>query len=175
MKFGFFFTLLCIVGVSCIDSSPNVNNEGENIIESMLVNIDISTMEYQDTVYIPVYSDIYSVHKQKSTLLTATLSIRSTSLTDTTYINTIDYYDTHGDKIRSYIDQPLMLLPMASVDYVIERDDVSGGIGANFLVTWGADKNTQPLFQAVMISTTGQHGLSFVTNGISTKTQNIEK
>jgi hypothetical protein len=158
----------CILS-SCIENDPNKNKQGENIIESLLVFTDLADQNYRDTVYIPIYSDIYSVHRQKSTLLTATLSIRSTSLTDTTYINSIDYYDSHGKKIRSYIDKTLLLKPMASVDYVIERDDVSGGTGANFLVTWGAETNTQPMFQAVMIATTGQHGLSFVTNGVSTK------
>lgn len=165
----FLMISMVILMQSCIDKDPNINKAGQNIIESMLVYTDQSTQTYHDTVYVPIYSDIYSQHRQKSKLLTATLSIRSTSLTDTTYINSIDYYDTNGKMIRSYIDRTLLLGPMASVDYVIERDDVSGGTGANFLVTWGASKNTLPLMQAVMISTTGQHGLSFVTDGISTK------
>jgi hypothetical protein len=90
-------------------------------------------------------------------------------LVDTTYINDIDYYDTNGKKVKSFIDQTLILGPMQSIDYVIERDDNSGGTGANFLVTWGAEKNTKPLFQAVMIGTSGQHGLSFIVDGISLK------
>lgn len=169
MKLSYLVLIIALCFSACIDSDPNVNSQGENVIESLLIYTDKTDQNYSDTVYIPVYSDIYSVHRQKSTLLTATLSIRSTSLTDTTYINSIDYYDTQGNKIRSYIDKTLLLRPMASLDYVIERDDVSGGTGANFLVTWGAKEDTKPLFQAVMISTTGQHGLSFVTNGVSIK------
>lgn len=163
--------LLCatILFTSCINVDPNTDEEGHNIIENLLIYTDSSNQSYKDTVYVPIYSDIYSVRKQKSTLLTATLSIRSTSLVDTTFINSIDYFDSHGNKIRSYIDKTLVLKPMASLDYVIERDDVAGGTGANFLVTWGADEDTKPIFQAVMISTSGQHGLSFVTNGVSTK------
>ncbi len=163
----FLFCIICLA--SCLPDSPNVNKKGEDIIESNQHYTDTSTQHYHDTVYIPIYSDIYSVDRLKSTLLTATLSIRSTSLVDTTYINDIDYYDTNGKKVKSFIDQTLILGPMQSIDYVIERDDNSGGTGANFLVTWGAEKNTKPLFQAVMIGTSGQHGLSFIVDGISLK------
>jgi hypothetical protein len=71
--------------------------------------------------------------------------------------------------VKSFIDGTLVLEPMQSIDYVIDRDDNTGGVGANFLVTWGAKKNTHPLFQAVMIGRSGQHGLSFMTSGISMK------
>jgi len=161
--------LLLTFLASCIESSPNTNIDGVDIIESNLAYTDESDQAYQDTVYVPVYSDIYSVHRDKSLLLTATLSIRSTSLRDTTYINEIHYYNTNGDLVRSYIDNTLILSPMQSIDYVIERDDVEGGSGANFLISWGGDLDTRPIFQAVMIGTIGQHGLSFVTEGVSLK------
>lgn len=165
----YYFLLFFCVLLSCGVPNPNINTQGEDIIESHLAFTDESIQEYQDTVYIPIYSDIYSESRLKSTLLTATLSIRSTSLTDTTFINNIDYYNTKGDLVKSFIDRTLVLEPMQSIDYVIDRDDNTGGVGANFIVTWGAPRNTNPLFQAVMIGRSGQHGLSFVTEGISIK------
>ena len=102
-------------------------------------------------------------------MLTATLSIRSTSLSDTTFIKTIDYYDTEGKLVKSFLDRTLILGPMESIDYVIEQEDDTGGTGANFLVQWGARKDVKPIFQCVMIGTIGQHGLAFTTDGISTK------
>jgi len=167
----FTFFLLVTTLTSCIDVNPNVNKEGEDVIATHLRYTDISTQDYQDTVYVPIYSEIYSEHRQKRILLTATLSIRSTSLTDTTYINSINYYDTDGALVNEYIDRTLILGPMESIDYVIERNDTRGGTGANFLVTWGASKDTKPLFQAIMISTTGQHGLSFIADGVSLKSR----
>lgn len=155
--------------VSCIDNDPNHNLKGEDKLENELHYVDKSIQEYQDTVYIPIYSDIYSHSRLNRVLLTSTLSIRSTSLTDTTFINDIKYYDSKGEMVKSFIDRTLVLKPMQSIDYVIDKDDDTGGTGANFLVTWGAKKNTKPLFQAVMISTQGQHGLSFVVDGISLK------
>lgn len=163
-------TTACLALVGCLDTNPNMNASGQDVIQTHLGYTDVSTQQYQDTVYIPTYSNIYSEHRGKTMLLTSTLSIRNTSLKDTTYINSIEYYNTEGQLVRSYIDQTLILGPMQSIDYVIDREDDTGGTGANFLVTWGADKDTKPLFQAIMISTFGPHGLSFVTNGVSTKT-----
>ena len=158
---------MVLISVSCIQVDPNTNKNGVDVMQPYLQYTDHSIQTFEDTVYVPVYSDIYSETRQRSTLMTATLSIRSTSLRDTTYINDILYYNTQGDIVRSYIEKTLILSPMQSIDYVIDRDDVSGGSGANFLVTWGARKDTRPIFQAVMIGTSGQHGLSFVTDGVS--------
>lgn len=160
---------IVILLVSCLDNNPNLNNRGEDKLEAHLQYTDQSIQHYRDTSYIPIYSDIYSNSRFYSVLLTATLSIRSTSVKDTTYINSIEYYNTRGELVNSYIDKTLVLGPMETVDYVIDREDNTGGTGANFLVSWGAKRNTKPLFQAVMISTVGQHGLSFVVDGVSLK------
>ena len=56
---------------------------------------------------------------------------------------------------------------METIEIVIEEQDIEGGSGANFVFNWATlnDKNP-PLFEAVMISTYGQQGLSFTTRGV---------
>ena len=56
---------------------------------------------------------------------------------------------------------------METVEIIIEEQDIEGGSGANFVFDW-AIKNAKnpPLFEAVMISTYGQQGLSFTTRGV---------
>jgi hypothetical protein len=128
------------------------------------------SLAYRDTVYIPIYSDIYSESKDVKFNLTATLSIRNTSLHDTLYLDAIDYYDTDGTMVRAYlkVQQTLALSPLQSIEYVIEEDDVAGGTGANFIIEWAAVSNqVKPVFQGVMISTNGQQGISFLTEGVS--------
>jgi len=117
-------------------------------------------------VYVPIYSDIYNQTRDSRTLLTATLSIRNTSKRDSLFISTIDYYNTTGDLVRSYLDQTIYLRPMESIDYVIEQQDTSGGSGANFLIDWYSKKPLNPLFQAVMVGGLGAQAFSFTTNGI---------
>ena len=161
------FTFFIFFFVACQPTSQNINEKGKDILESHeVIGVPVNTA-FQDTVYVPIYSDIYSESKDSRFMLTATLSIRNTSMTDSMYLQEIDYYDTKGTLVKKYIDKTLFLKPLESIDYVIEEDDKRGGTGANFILIWGANKsNLKPIFEAVMISTRGQQGISFITKGV---------
>lgn len=116
--------------------------------------------------YLSVYSQIYSRTQHRTHDLTATISMRNTSDADTIYMLKADYFDTHGKLIRHYFDHPIYLTPMETVEIVIDEIDREGGTGANFIFEWQAEKDvSEPLFEGVMISTSGQQGLSFTTSG----------
>lgn len=118
------------------------------------------------TIYVPIYSHIYIRDKSRILNLTATLSIRNTDAQNPIRITSARYYGTHGVLVREYLNEPLILAPMASTDFVVAEDDTSGGSGANFIVEWGAGVEvTEPVVEAVMISTASQQGISFVSTG----------
>jgi hypothetical protein len=118
------------------------------------------------TVYVPIYSHIYSGDRERPVLLAATLSIRNTDPRNQITITTVDYYDSNGKLIKHFLDQPLQLAGMASTRYVIGESDKSGGSGANFIVKWAAQKKINPpIIEAVMISTKMQQGISFISRG----------
>ncbi len=117
--------------------------------------------------YLPVYSQIYPVYENRSFDLVITVSIRNISITDTIYILKVDYFNTDGENIRQYIKKPIYLKPMETVEIIIAEDDTEGGTGANFVFDWAVKNHKNPpLFEAVMISTYGQQGLSFTTRGV---------
>jgi len=127
-----------------------------------IVNIDTSLLSYFETDYIPVYSEIYHMDGTRRMLLTTTLSIRNTSLSDSALITKADYYDSYGKKLRSYIDSTILIKPLESLEFVVEYKEEEGGVGANFIVEWGAfNYSNQILIQSVMIGTSGQQGISF--------------
>jgi len=120
--------------------------------------------------YLSVYSQVYSQDEHRTHDLTATVSLRNTNISDSVYIETAVYYNTHGEAIRTYFDQPVYIRPMETVEIIIDEKDQAGGTGANFLFGWKAPKNADaPFFEAVMISTAGQQGLSFTTQGKNVK------
>lgn len=152
--FSLFF--LALVLSACIDQNPNKTLEGEDLFEEKAFYLDQINPSFRDTVYVPIYSDIYSGSRNMKYDLTATLSIRNTSLTDSVFLEKIDYYNNDGLLVRSYVDGVLLLNPMQSVQYVIAKDDQEGGTGANFIVCWGANQDqVYPVMQGVMISTEG--------------------
>lgn len=158
--------------IGCGTGNPNVDEAGKDALKSReLVNtIAESELQYHDLVYVPIYSDIYIDATTQKSLLAATLSIRNTSHTDSIFISKIDYFNTGGDLVRSYITNTISIEPMATVNYVIEKEDDTGGPGANFIVELSArSQNVKPLIQAVMIGQDGNTGFSFVTDGYSIK------
>ncbi len=118
--------------------------------------------------YLAVYSEVYSVTEHRVIDLTATVSLRNISSTDTIFITSSDYYNTEGDLIRSYHKSPVYLKPHETIEIIINESDDHGGSGANFVFEWARpDRSTDPLFNAVMISTSGQQGISFTTEGLT--------
>lgn len=164
MKSMFSLVLVIALFASCTSTSVP---ETKHHSDYHFANVDRSKLKRQEQVYIPIYSDIYYVDSKHTFSLTATLSIRNTSFKDSIYVFSIDYYNSAGQKVRRYNESTLLLKPMESVEFVVENKDDTGGVGANFVVEWGARLGAQkPFFQGIMIGTTGQQGISFTTEGI---------
>lgn len=164
MKSLFLYILIVFLLGSCSsDKLPETNHHSDY----HYTIIDPSTLDQTELVYIPIYSDIYYVDSKHTFPLTATLSVRNTSFKDSLYLFSIDYYNSEGLKIRRYNTSTLLIKPMESVEFVVDNKDDTGGLGANFVVEWGAKVGAQrPYFQAIMIGTFSQQGISFTTEGI---------
>ncbi|NND51362.1 MAG: DUF3124 domain-containing protein [Flavobacteriaceae bacterium] len=149
------------VEISSIDS---VNWEKRSI------KFELSDSLTQGETYLSVYSQIYSQTEHRTHDLTATVSLRNTNREDTIYVNKAEYFDTKGYPIRTYFDKTIFIAPMETVEIIIDEQDQEGGTGANFLFNWTIKPNSnEPFFEAIMISTSGQQGLSFTTFGKRTK------
>ncbi|MEQ9407993.1 MAG: DUF3124 domain-containing protein [Fuerstiella sp.] len=140
------------------------HDSAEDLAHDHLENVSLNPVQGQ-IVYVPAYSHIY--HQDgKPYLLTITLSVRNTSLDQAIIVRSVRYFDTKGVEVKSHLRKPLRLPPLATTEFLVERDDASGGSGANFLVEWVADAEvTEPIIEAVMIATDGQQGVSFVCSG----------
>ncbi len=132
------------------------------------VNLDTAdSLLHTGSTYLAVYSEIYEHSEHRTYGLTVTVSLRNISTTDSVFIKRADYYNTNGDLIRTYFDYPIFIKPMETVEIVINEIDKHGGTGGNFMFDWATPKaSLEPFFEAVMISTTGQQGISFTTQGI---------
>ena len=118
------------------------------------------------TLYVSIYSHIYGGDRERPVLLTAILSIRNTDPNRSITVTTIDYYDSQGKRIKKYIDQPVILKPLASTRYIVPESDRTGGSGANFIVRWEADTEVnKAIVEGIMIGTKMQQGISFVSRG----------
>ena len=118
------------------------------------------------TVYVPIYSHIYSGVKARPFDLAATLSIRNTNLKSSIILVSVTYYDSEGKLVKDYLEAPIRLNALATTRYIIAEDDKAGGSGANFIVVWKSEQRINPpLIEGVMIGTHSGQGISFVSRG----------
>jgi hypothetical protein len=149
-NFVYFFLLILLVG--------------------LLAPVDLSaeeiTLSSGQTLYVPVYSHIYSGVKGRPFDLAATLSLRNTNLQNPITLVSVKYYDSAGKLVEDYLSRPKQLNALVSARYIIPEGDKSGGSGANFIVVWKADRQVNPpIIEAVMIGTHSGQGISFVSKG----------
>jgi len=128
------------------------------------VDIDTSSLQYLETDYVPIYSDIYYNNGTKRYPLTATISIRNISIADSAYLLSAVYYDSYGNRLNDYVDSTFLVSPLESIEFVVEEVENIGGAGANFIIEWGATNySNQLLIQSIMIGTYEQQGISFTS------------
>ncbi|MGE4268057.1 MAG: DUF3124 domain-containing protein [Deferribacterales bacterium] len=119
------------------------------------------------SVYVPVYSHIYTGDKEKPFLLAATVSIRNTDMKNRITLLSADYYGSDGKLISKYVRNAVVLNPLSSVRFVVKESDTAGGSGASFIVRWkSATDVTEPVIESVMIGAKTQQGISFTSRGV---------
>jgi hypothetical protein len=134
-------------------------------IPAVYADSDISLSNGQ-TVYVSVYTHIYSGLKGRPFQLGATLSIRNTDPKHSITLVSVKFYDTDGKLLKDYLGEPKRLNALVSTRFIIKEGESGGGSGANFLVTWKSEKMVNsPIIEAIMIGTRSGQGISFVSKG----------
>ncbi|MFK4763192.1 DUF3124 domain-containing protein [Desulfobaculum sp. SPO524] len=118
------------------------------------------------SVYVPVYSHVYHGAKNRAVQMTTMVSIRNTNRREDITLTAVRYYDTKGHLVRSYVREPIVIPSMATQEFIVSLKDTTGGSGANFIVEWeAATRVSNPVVEALMLSTESSLGISFVRPG----------
>ena len=117
------------------------------------------------TVYVPVYSHIYA-DGGKPHLLETTLSIRNLDPNRSITVKSVKYFDTKGALVKEYLDGEMGLGALETAAFLVEKQDIRGGSGANFIVVWDAKEPVyEPLIEAVMVGFADAKSISFTSPG----------
>jgi hypothetical protein len=121
------------------------------------------TLSKGETVYVPVYSNVFAAPKEVAIHLANTLTIRNTDIHNSIQVTTADYYDTKGALLRKFYLKAVTLAPLETTYVYLSERDQEGGIGANFIVRWQAAKEVNlPIIECLMVGTQGR---AFVSPG----------
>jgi hypothetical protein len=169
MKKGILILFISILFFSC-EEKREISSINPVNWEDRIVKKPVSDSLKNGRSYLSVYSEIYSQTEHRTHDLTSTVSMRNMSSKDSIFINKAEYFNTEGKLIRTYFSHPIYIAPMETVEIVIDETDAEGGTGANFIFDWTTKENSPaPLFEGVMISTSGQQGISFTTQAVRIK------
>ena len=117
----------------------------------------------RQTLYVPVYFHIYA-EGGEAYPLEVTLSIRNSDPKRGIRLTSVRYFDTKGKLVKSYLDTPLALAPLETVAFLVEKQDVRGGSGANFIISWGAEEPVyEPIVEAVMIGVSKDYSIPLMS------------
>jgi hypothetical protein len=122
------------------------------------------------TVYVSVYSNIFTAPRAIPFSLEATLVIRNTDMSESLRVTTIDFYDTEGKLVKRFVETPLVLQPLETKYIYLPGKNAAGGLGANFVVRWTAAREINaPIVECLMIGTKSGQGISFISAGKAIK------
>ena len=121
------------------------------------------------SLYLPIYSHIVFGNVGRSgtpsqVLLSALVSIRNTDPGRPLRVLSARYYDTNGKLIGERMPKPVIVAPLGTLELFIERNDASGGSGANFIIKWDANSPINPpLVEALHVNMDGGKAVVFTT------------
>ncbi len=137
-----------------------------NLFQTSLAETYPANAQVRRTVYVPAYPAIRIMSGRSRIDLATTLSIHNTSREKPLLLERVDYHDTDGELIQGYMEEPVALKPLGTIEMFVAGEDRRGGTGANFVVDWAADGPiSEPVIEAVMIGTQGNATYSFVSPG----------
>lgn len=62
--------------------------------------------------------------------------------------------------MQNFLDKTRLVDPLSSISYLVEVEDLHGGVGAKFLVLWETGKPVnKPAIEVAMINTSQQQGI----------------
>lgn len=179
---GLFF-LLCVISLIMISAVVYLDNRFTTIEDRIRYvpprsytppdlslypagKIDREKFSRRRSMYVPSYSHIY-YHGGSPLLLETTLSIRNIDSDQPIYLDSVEYFDTDGKLVESYLDRTIKLEPLQTIDFLVEERDSSGGAGANFLVSWTSEEAAdKPLMETVMVGASGSRAIAFSRSGV---------
>jgi hypothetical protein len=115
------------------------------------------------TLYLPVATSY--VTDEYSFNVNATIFIHNADPDHAINIVKMDFYNTSGKLVETYLQQPLKLNPSAGTRLHV-KNTVTGeeGTAAHFVIQWQADtKVVEPLVRGLLMGARGTRGYSFDT------------
>jgi len=123
-------------------------------------------------LYLPIYAfiqygDLDNSGAARQLPVSSLVSIHNTDLDKPLRVLSARYYSTEGKFLRNFVSSPRILKPMETLEFLVQRRDVVGGSGANFVIQWESEVPVSPpLVQALHIELQTNRSIVFTTDAV---------
>lgn len=130
------------------------------------------TLSNGQHLYLPIYAfiqygDVDTRGVARQVPVSALVSIHNTDLDRPLKLLSARYYSTEGKFLRNFVSSPRILKPMETLEFLVERRDMVGGSGANFVIQWEAEVPVSPpLVQALHVEMQTNRAIVFTTDAV---------
>jgi hypothetical protein len=130
------------------------------------------TLSNGQHLYLPIYAfirygDLDNSGAARQLPVSSLVSIHNTDLDKPVTVLSARYYSTEGKFLRNFVSSPRILKPMETLEVLVERRDVVGGSGANFVIQWeAAVPVSPPLVQALHVELQTNRAIVFTTDAV---------
>jgi len=115
------------------------------------------------TIYAAAYSYVLMGDGRHIFQVTSTLVVRNTDPASAIVLTAVDYRDSGGEHLRHYVEEPIVVNPLASTEFTVRGSDTTGGHSPSFIVRWESEKTVNaPVVETLMIGGANTQGISFV-------------
>lgn len=124
------------------------------------------------SLYLPIYSviqygDLDRSGAARDLPVSALVSVHNTDPDKPIRLLAARYYATDGRFLRNFVAAARVLKPMETVEFLVERRDMAGGSGANFVIQWeAASPVSPPLVQALHVELQTNRAIVFTTDAV---------
>jgi hypothetical protein len=165
-KAGVAFGLLILAISALAQAAEKAGSLTANSSASLADAPDQTSLNLRGTFYIPAYTSFLLAQGRLQIDLAVSLSIHNTSDSKPLVIERIAYYDTAGNLVQEYLNAPVAIRPLGTIQVSVAVNDTRGGAGANFVVSWAAaGPIAEPIMETLILGSVGTHGYSFVGQG----------
>lgn len=163
-RLSIYFPFIVIAISLLVGCSPTTNQPITTGSFQPVTGRDLRIVTGQ-TLYVPAYSEVL-LGQDRTLELVVTLAVHNTDLNAPIILKSVRYYDTSGELVRNYVEDPIEVSPLATTGFLVEAQDTTGGWGSNFIIEWVAEEPvSEPIVEAVMVSRSGTQGISMISLG----------
>ena len=126
---------------------------------------NVAPKALSETIYVPAYSEVL-IGPKNSQQMAITIVVHNIDPEHSINVHVVNYHNHQGKQVEKLLQEAIIIEPFGSWKHLIGIQDKTGGVGANFLISWTSETPViSPIAEALVIGGTGTQGISFTTRG----------